>query len=162
MSTSVHSVVLATVLPALVLAVCARADEVPTEVAEPSVIGVIEDYEQRGDGAFLELDTGETVLIPPRSRELTGPVETGRLLIVGEGRPPADDGDQWFASIRASPSGCFPIAANGEVRGDRLVLSEGFSVALSEEWDETEARFVDSPPVGFCLNSSGEAVGVWR
>ena len=158
MSAKPGSVLLAVVTPAVVLSVCGVATEVPAAVTEPSVIGVIEVYEQTSDGALLTLEGGETVLLPPGSRELTGPVETGRLLIVGEGGPGPLAGDWWYSSLRRWPSGCFEIASNGEVRGERLALSEGFSVPLSDEWNETEVRFVDSPAVGFCLDSSGEAV----
>jgi hypothetical protein len=56
------------------------------------------------------------------------------------------------------PPECFYIPANGEVRGERMALSEGFSLPLSDHWDEPETTFVQSPVVGFCLDDSGTVV----
>lgn len=78
--------------------------------------------------------------------------------MVGEGGPAESAGGVWYAAVRAYPSGCFYIDANGEVQGDRLALSEGFGLPLSPDWNETETRFVKSPPVGFCLDDSGAVV----
>jgi hypothetical protein len=39
-----------------------------------------------------------------------------------------------------------------------MALSEGFSLALSDEWDQPETTFVQSPVVGFCLDDSGTVV----
>lgn len=134
------------------------APTVPDEVVVPLIIGVIASSEQTDDGRLVTLDDGGTVLLPNAATDLTGPAADGRVLIVGEGRPAAPDGGVWYAAVHALPSGCFDLAANGEVRGDRMALSLGFSLPLGDDWDEAETNFVESPPVGFCLDGSGAVV----
>jgi hypothetical protein len=131
---------------------------VPDEVAIPDTIGIVSSIDQEPEGARVTLEDGATVLLPNGSRDLTGAAEVGRLLIVGEGRPADPDGGVWYAAVRAFPSGCFDLPGNGEVRGDRMALSLGFSLPLSDDWDETETTFVESPSVGFCLDESGAVV----
>lgn len=146
---------------ALVMAGCDTplgAPAVPDEVAVPITIGMIATSEQRDEGRLVTLEAGSTVLLPNAATDLTGPAADGRLLIVGEGRPAAPDGGVWYAAVPVLPSGCFDLAANGEIRGDRMALSLGFSLPLSDDWDETETTFVELPPVGFCLDESGAVV----
>jgi hypothetical protein len=131
---------------------------VPDDVVAPTTIGVIATSEQQDDGRLVTLEDGTAVLLPNGATDLTGPPADGRLLIVGEGRPAAPDGGVWYAAVAALPSGCFDLPANGEVRDDRMALSEGFSLPLSDEWDETETTFVNTPVVGFCLDDSGAVV----
>lgn len=78
--------------------------------------------------------------------------------IVGGGEPAAPDGGVWYASLPALPSGCYRIVANGEIRGDRMALSNGFSLPLSDAWDDPDRRFVSSPVRGFCLDDEGAAM----
>lgn len=134
------------------------APTVPDEVVVPLIIGVIAAIDQEAEGALVTLEDGATVLLPNGARDLTGQAEVDELLIVGGGRPADSDGGVWYASVRALPSGCFDLPANGEVRGDRMALSLGFSLPLSEDWVEAETTFVESPPVGFCLDDSGAVV----
>lgn len=134
------------------------APSVPEDVVVPATIGVIATSEQQGDGRLVTLEGDSTVLLPNGATDLTGPAADGRLLIVGEGGPAAPDGGVWYAAVRALPSGCFDLPANGEVRGDRMALSLGFSLPLDDEWDETETTFVETPVVGFCLDDSGTVV----
>ena len=134
------------------------APTAPSDVVVPTTIGLIARIEQRNEGELVTLEDGKTVLLPNVAHDLTGPTEDGRLLIVGEGRPANPDGGVWYAAVRAQPSGCFRIAANGEVRGDRLALSEGFSLPLSEAWAESETSFVEDALAGFCLDESGAVV----
>jgi hypothetical protein len=147
---------------ALIVAACdppLGAPAVPEDVALPTTIGVIAEIDQGTEGAMLALESGATVLLPIGARDLTGQAEVGRLLILGEGMPAAPDGGVWYAAVPSRPSGCFVLSrANGEVRGDRLALSLGFSLPLSDEWSEAETTFVQSPPVGFCLDDSGAVV----
>ena len=134
------------------------APDVPDEVVAPSTVGVITDLAQQDDGVLATLDDGSTVLLPIGARDLIGGPEIGRLLIVGEGGPAESTEGVWYAALRALPSGCFDLPVNGEVRGERMALSVGFSLPLSDTWSETETRFVNSPPVGFCLDESGAVV----
>jgi hypothetical protein len=135
------------------------APVVPDDVVVPTTIGVIVTSEQTDDGRLVTLEDGGTALLPNAATDLTGPAADGRLLIVGEGGPAAPDGGVWYAAVPMRPSGCFVLSrANGEVRGDRMALSEGFSLPLSDEWTEAETSFVQSPPVGFCLDESGAVV----
>lgn len=134
------------------------AVDVPDSVAMPTSIGVMKEAGVSNAGASVTLEDGQHLLIPRGAVELTGAPNVGELLITGSGREANPDGGPWYASIPRSGSGCFLIAANGEVRGDRLALSLGFSVPLSDRWDETETRFVESPSVGFCLDAEGRAV----
>ena len=137
------------------------APPVPDEVAIPATIGLIAESEQRDDGRLVTLEDGTRVLLPNGGTDLTGPAADGRLLVVGEGRPPAPDGGVWYAAVPSWPSGCFYLDANGEVRGDRMALSLGFSLPLSDAWSETETTFVQSPVVGFCLDRTGAVVGTY-
>jgi len=156
---------MAVVLAGLALAVTAchpdrplGAPGVPDDVVVPITIGMIAAIDQEAEGARVTFEDGETVLLPNGARDLTGQAEVDELLIVGEGRPAAPDGGVWYAAVRALPSGCFRLSANGEVRGDRMAFSLGFSLPLSDDWDETETTFVELPPVGFCLDDSGAVV----
>jgi len=139
------------------------APGVPDEAAFPSVIGIVKGLEREPDGVLVELADGSSVLVPNGANDLTGSIELGRLVFYGESGLAGDNDGPWFAAIRSLPSGCYRVPVNGEVRDDRLALSLGFSVPLSEEWpeNETETRFVNSPPVGFCLNEAGEADGTY-
>lgn len=42
-----------------------------------------------------------------------------------------------------------------------MATSFGFSLPLSQEWSETDESFVNLPPVGFCLDESGEVVSAY-
>jgi hypothetical protein len=132
---------------------------VPDEVVAPSSAGLITSAETRGDVHLVMLATGEELRVPVGATELYGLPGPGRVILFGSGGPATSDTDTWFAVLSQYGSGCYELPANGEVRGDRLATSLGFSVPLSDEWNETEDRFVDSPAVGFCQNDQGEA---WR
>lgn len=134
------------------------APTVPEDVVTPTTIGIISTSEQRDDGRLVTLRDGSGLLIPIGATDLTGPAADGRLLIMGEGSPAAPEGGVWYAAVRALPSGCFDLPANGEVRGDRMALSLGFSLPLNDEWDETTETFVETPVVGFCLDAEGTVV----
>jgi hypothetical protein len=137
------------------------APPVPDEVAIPTTTGLIARSEQRDDGRLVTLEDGSSVLLPNGATDLTGPAADGRLLIVGDGRPAAPDGGVWYAAVPSWPSGCFYLDANGQVRSDRMALSLGFSLPLSDEWEEAETTFVQSPVVGFCLDNAGAVVGTY-
>jgi hypothetical protein len=137
------------------------APTVPTDVVAPTTVGMIAKSEQRDDGILLTLENGETVVLPPDATDLTGQPNDGELVIVGTGGPAESSSGVWFAAVRAYSSGCFELTANGEVRGDRMATSFGFSLPLSEDWSETDRSFVNLPPVGFCLDESGEVVGTY-
>lgn len=146
---------------ALLLSACDQpfgAANVPEHVVEPATIGVVASLARRDDGALATMADGSEVLIPNGARELTGPAEESALLIVGTGGPAESDDGVWYASLRSGPSGCYWIAANGEVRGQRLALSAGFSLPLSDQWDEAETVFINSPTVEFCVDASGAVV----
>lgn len=146
---------------AFLLAACEQplgAADVPEDVVEPATIGVVADLERGDDGALTTLGDGREVLIPNGAKELSGPAEEGALLIVGRGGPAGSDEAVWYASLQSGPSGCYWIAANGEVRGQRMALSEGFSLPLSDDWAEAETVFINSPTVEFCLDASGAVV----
>jgi hypothetical protein len=135
------------------------APQVPDDVAIPDTIGIIASSQQEDDGRLVTLEDGTRVLLPNDATDLTGPAADGRLLIIGQGGPAAPDGGVWYAAVPLRPSGCFILSrANGEIRGDRLALSLGFSLPLSDQWDESETTFVQSPPVGFCLDDAGTVV----
>lgn len=134
------------------------AADIPDHVVEPETIGVVASLDRRDEGALATMDDGREVLIPNGARELTGPAEESALLIVGTGGPAGSDDGVWYASLRSEPSGCYWIAANGEVRGQRMALSEGFSLPLSDEWGEAETVFINSPTVEFCVDASGAVV----
>lgn len=134
------------------------APTVPEDVAVPSTVGVVGEIAQQSDGALVTLEDGGTVLLPNGARDLTGPAEVGRLIIVGHGGPDAPDRSVWYAAVRSWGPDCFRIVANGEIRGGRMALSEGFSLPLSDRWDETETSFVSSPVRGFCLDDFGAVV----
>ena len=135
------------------------AQPVPDEVVAASSAGLVTSAEISGDARLLTLAGGEELLIPLDATELYGLPDEGELILFGRDGPANSDTDTWFASFSEQGSGCYELPANGEVRGDRLATSLGFSVPLSDEWNETAHVFVDSPAVGFCLNESGQA---WR
>lgn len=146
---------------ALVVTACQLplgAPQAPDEVVVPTTIGLIATSEQEDDGRLVILEDGSRVLLPNGAADLTGPAADGRLLILGQGGPRAPDGGVWYAAVRALPSECFDLPANGVVRGDRMALSLGFSLELNDEWDEAETTFVETPVVGFCLDDSGTVV----
>ena len=134
------------------------AAQVPDDVAVPQTVGIISFIEQGRAGASVTLQEGGKVLLPNGAPDLTGAAEVGRLLIMGEGRPAAPDGGVWYAAVPLWPQGCFYLESNGEIRGDRMALSLGFTLPLSDEWDEAEAWFVEYPTIGFCLDDSGAVV----
>ena len=134
------------------------APTVPAEVVTPTTIGLIESSELRDEGRLVELEDGSSVLLPTSAVDLTGPAADGRLLIVGQGGSAAPDGGVWYAAVHSWSPDCFRIVANGEVRGEWMALSEGFSLRLSDDWDEPETTFVGSPIRGFCLDDSGAVV----
>jgi hypothetical protein len=110
----------AVIAVAMVVAGCdppLGAPAVPDDVVIPTTVGIIATSEQRDDGRLVSLEDGSTVLLPNGATDLTGPAADGRLLIVGEGGPPAPDGGVWYAAVAQLPSGCFDLPANGEVRG---------------------------------------------
>jgi hypothetical protein len=144
-------------LTVCVTCACGVSPAVPDDVARPSVIGIVTDITQQRDGVLVGFEGGGTHLVPIGAAELTGTIEEGRLLIYGD-EPRPNGPSPWFAAVRGDPSGCFRVPVNGEIRDNRLALSLGFSVALSEDWDEAGESFVEAPPVGFCLNERGEAV----
>ena len=146
---------------ALLLSACDQplgAADVPEDVVEPATIGVVASLARRDEGALATMDDSREVLIPNGAKELTGPAEEGALLIVGMGGPAESDDAVWYASLRSGPSGCYWIAANGEVRGQRMALSEGFSLPLSDQWGEAETVFINSPTIEFCIDASGAVV----
>ena len=129
--------------------------EVPDEVATPSVVGVIESRDRQADGTHIELRDGTTLVIPNGATVIAGVAEERELLIYGEDGIPGRSEGPWYAAVSRLSSGCYDVPVNGEVRGDRMALSYGFSLPLSDEWSETETEFIQSPPVGFCLDESG-------
>lgn len=146
---------------AFLLAACDQplgAADVPEDVVEPATVGVVANLERRDEGALATMDDGREVPIPSGATELAGPAEERALLIVGMGGPAGSDDGVWYASLRPGPSGCYWIAANGEVRGQRMALSDGFSLPLSDQWDESETVFINSPTVEFCVDASGAVV----
>lgn len=156
---------LAAIVSTLVLFGCDTplgAVDVPDSVAIPTSIGVMREVVFPRTGASITLEDGETVEIAHGASELTGPLNEGALLIAGHGGPADKQGAGWYASVPARSPDCYFVSVNGEVRGDRLALSLGFSVPLSARWDETETRFVESPSVGFCLDEEGRAVRPYR
>ena len=137
------------------------AQPVPDEVATPSVVGVISSREIRDDGRLLTLATGVELLLPFDATELYGLAGEEKLIVFGTGGPAVSESNTWYAVFSERGSGCYEMPANGEVRGERLATSLGFSVPLSAEWTESEDVFVNSPQVGFCLNESGEATSAY-
>lgn len=137
------------------------AQPVPDEIANPTAVGVISAREIGDDGRMLTLSTGEELLLPFDATELYGLAEEGKLIIFGTGGPAESESDTWYAVFTERGSDCYDMPANGEVRGDRLATSLGFSVSLSTRWSEPEDVFINSPPVGFCLDESGEATSAY-
>lgn len=134
------------------------APQVPDDVAIPATIGIIASSQQSDDGRLVTLEDGSRILLPNDATELTGPAADGRLLITGGGKPAAPGGGVWYAAVPRWSSDCLYLAANGEVRGDRMALSLGFSLPLSNQWSEAETIFVETPSVGFCLDDAGAVV----
>ncbi len=99
--------------------------------------------------------------LPLDATDLTGQPNDGELVIVGTGGTAESSIGVWFAAVRAYSSGCFELPANGEVRSGRMATSFGFSLPLSEAWSETDESFINLPPVGFCLDESGEVVSAY-
>jgi hypothetical protein len=135
------------------------AQPVPDDVVAPSVVGLITSAVTRGDARLVTLATGEELRVPVNATELYGLPGPEKLILIGTGGPAKSDSDTWLAVFSEQGAGCYRLPANGEVRGKWLATSLGFAVLLSDEWDETERRFFNSPEVGFCLNEEGEA---WR
>lgn len=149
----------ATALLAAACDVPLGAQPVPDDVVAPSVVGLITSAEIRGDVRLLTLATGEELQVPMNATELYGLPGPDKLILIGTGGPAESDSDTWFAVFSEQGPDCYELPANGEVRGKWLATSFGFAVLLSDEWDETERRFINSPQVGFCLDEEGEA---WR
>lgn len=133
------------------------AEAVPDEVVEPAVVGVVADSEQRGSERIVTIKDGTQFTLTPDAVSLGAAVAEGFLLIAGHGGLKVAD-EVWYTGVAPASPGCFDLNANGEVRDGRMALSHGFSLPLSEEWDETETEFVSTPALGFCLNAQGEVV----
>jgi hypothetical protein len=132
------------------------AEQVPDDIVSPTVVGLIADTESLRAELLVILEDGPEISLASNSVHLTGALLAGNLFIAGQGGPRASDGRTWYVGVSARPSGCFYLNANGEVRGERMAFSYGFSLPLSDEWSEQETIFIDSPSVGFCLNENGE------
>ncbi len=131
---------------------------VPDDVVEPVVVGVVADSEQQGSERIVTLEDGTQFSLTPDAVSLGAAVAEGFLLIAGHGGPKVADDDVWYSGVPPASSGCFDLSANGEVRDGRMALSHGFSLPLSEDWEETETEFLSTPARGFCLNAQGEVV----
>ncbi|MGH2385048.1 MAG: hypothetical protein ACRDGB_08380 [Candidatus Limnocylindria bacterium] len=110
------------------------------------------------------LEDGRVVVISHEAQRLAGPTAAeGELLIYGEEPLPDGEGGPWIVGVRGYPNGCYLITANGEIRGDRMALSLGFSLPLADDFD-TEGRsgrtFVDAPTNSFCLDADGQVTAL--
>lgn len=166
--TARHCGLVLTVLAATPFAGC-NPPRPPATTVEPTIIGVVESVAHaRGDGIRLEDGTEITWdEVAVELSERSG--ENGDLMIYGT--DPTDGGEApWILfvppSVQTIEQGrevrpaCYLLSANGEVRGERMALSTGFSLPLADPnhpmWDQGE--FVDEPMRHFCLDAAGHVL----
>jgi hypothetical protein len=133
----------------------------PESVVEPTLIGVVESIGHDSRGRIRLVD-GAEITWDEVSFEITGRSGAeGDLFIYGT--DPVEGGDApWMIMVPpcARPA-CFRLDANGEIRGDRMALSTGFSLPLAdpddEQWEQGE--FIDYPMRDFYLDEAGRVTG---
>jgi len=141
----------------------------PDRVVEPTIIGVVEEIGRDSRGS-IRLDDGTEITWDQVAFEITGRGGSeGDLFIYGT--EPIEGGDApWMILVYPSVTtvgegtdarpACYLLQANGEVRGDRMALSTGFSLPLADPSDNTwqQGEFIDYPMRDFCLDEAGRVL----
>lgn len=144
----------------------------PDTVVEPTIIGVVDDI-SRASGGFIRLEDGTEITWDEIAFEIGGRSGSeGDLFIYGT--EPIEGGDApWMIILAPSTStvgegsdarpACYFLQANGEVRGDRLAFSTGFSLPLVDPTDDQwqQGEFIEYPMRDFCLDEVGRVLS-WR
>lgn len=150
-----------------------NAPRPPEQAVEPSIVGVVDSIAHSTEGRIVLVDGTEITWDQVAFEITTRSGAAGDLLIYGT--EPLEGGEApWMimvppsvATVRNGPPersegrpACYQLLANGEVRGDRMALSTGFSLPLAdpnhELWQQGE--FVDYPMRHFCLDEAGQVL----
>ncbi|HEX2766000.1 MAG TPA: hypothetical protein VHR55_05150 [Candidatus Limnocylindria bacterium] len=141
----------------------------PAEVVEPTIVGVVESIAHDTRGRILLVDGTEITWDQVAFEITTRAGSEGDLLIYGT--DPIDGGEApWMIMVPPSVAtvgegssarpACYRLLANGEVRGDRMALSVGFSLPIADPSDNRwqQGEFIDYPMRDFCLDEAGRVL----